>query len=496
MPADGRAPAVPLAAAITAHARRRPGDVALVWRRRATTYGELLARADAARAHVDGLGCPPGEPVGLVAPKSPASVALVLGCLLAGRRFLLPSVALGPEALDALFAQSGCRRVVRPEDVPAEPGLPVPALRAAPPAPVEANDVGFMLTTSGSTGLPKVVPLPSGAVDRFVGWAGAHFGLRPGTTVLNHAPLNFDLCLLDVWATLAHGGRVVLADPDQGVNAAHLYGLARDNEVEVVQGVPMLHALLVEAAAAAGQPLGSVRHAVFTGDAIPEKVLRALPGLFPAARLANVYGCTETNDSFLHELAPGDALATPVPIGRPLPGVEALVLDATGAVVDGPGAGELYVATPFQAGAYLDAGRHTGKFVPDPLGRDGRCWFRTGDLVRRRADGALLLDGRADFQVKVRGVAVNTAEVERVLLDHPDVLEAGVAAVEDPLAGRRLACSVRRAPGTRLNTLTLRQHCARHLPQAAIPSLIRIEDRPLPKTPTGKVDRRAVVPSP
>jgi acyl-coenzyme A synthetase/AMP-(fatty) acid ligase len=355
-----------------------------------------------------------------------------------------------------------------------------------------------MLTTSGSTGLPKVVPLSWRALDRFAAWAGPRFGLGPGRTVLNHAPLNFDLCLLDVWSTLAHGGRVVLVDPDLGTHGGHVLDLIAGNDVDVVQAVPMLYRLLLDAAGARPErpALDTVEHVLFTGDAIPGTTLAELPGLFPKARLANVYGCTETNDSFVHELetaGPPRAPATPVPIGRPLPGVEALIVGDGGRAVTGPGRGELYVTTPFQAAGYLDASRDAGKFVPHPLDpSDGRRWFRTGDLVRREPDGRVVLEGRSDFQVKVRGVAVNTAEVERVLLDHPDVVEAAAVAVPDPLAGRQLAALVRRAAGTRLNSLTLRQHCARRLPQAAVPSALRIVDDPLPTTSTGKVDRRAV----
>jgi acyl-coenzyme A synthetase/AMP-(fatty) acid ligase len=219
--------------------------------------------------------------------------------------------------------------------------------------------------------------------------------------------------------------------------------------------------------------------------------LAELPTLFPKARFTNVYGCTETNDSFLHELD-ADSLEHPVPIGRPLPGVEALIVGEGGDVVTGPGTGELYVTTPFQAAGYLDPARDAGRFVPHPRGADRRRWFRTGDLVTRRPDGCIVVEGRRDFQVKVRGVAVNTAEVERVLLDHADVVAAAVVAVPDPLAGRQLAGVVQRAPGTRLNSLTLRGHCARRLPQAAIPSSLRIADDPLPTTSTGKVDRQAV----
>jgi acyl-coenzyme A synthetase/AMP-(fatty) acid ligase len=122
----------------------------------------------------------------------------------------------------------------------------------------------------------------------------------------------------------------------------------------------------------------------------------------------------------------------------------------------------------------------------------GRRYFRSGDLVRRTPDGRIVLEGRDDFQVKVRGVAVNTADVERVLLDHPQVAEAAVVAVADAVAGKRLHAVVRRTGAERLNSLVLRQHLAGQLVTAAIPSTFRIDDEPLPKTSTGKVDRKTV----
>jgi acyl-coenzyme A synthetase/AMP-(fatty) acid ligase len=476
---------------------RRPEAPALVWHGETTTYGELYELANRERDRLDGLGLGDGETVGVLAPKSPEAVALVLGCFLAGQPLLLPSPQLGERTLDTLFAQAGCTHVLAPD-----PSFSPPKSGSGHQLRGRERDTAIMLTTSGSTGLPKIVPLSWGALDRFAAWAGPQFGLGPGRTVLNYAPLNFDLCLLDVWSTLAHGGRVVLVDPDLATQGGHLLQLVADHDVDVVQAVPMVYRLLLDAAGAAGDgrpALDTVEHVVFTGDAMPEKTLVELPTLFPKARLANVYGCTETNDSFIHELGVGvevgaapDRIEHPVPIGRPLPGVEALIVGEGGDVVTGPGTGELYVTTPFQAAGYLDPARDAGRFVPHPRGADDRRWFRTGDLVTRRPDGCIVVEGRRDFQVKVRGVAVNTAEVERVLLDHADVVAAAVIAVPDPLAGRQLAGVVQRAPGTRLNSLTLRGHCARRLPQAAIPSSLRIADDPLPTTSTGKVDRQAV----
>jgi amino acid adenylation domain-containing protein len=464
---------------------RRPGAPALVWHGEVTTYGELYELADKARARLEWLDLAQGEPVGLLAKKSPEAVALVLGTLLSGRRFLLPSPALANSALTSIFAQAGCRHVVVPEGI--DEFVPDADADRTVVAASDLDGVHFMLTTSGSTGLPKIVPLPQNAVDRFVAWAGQEFDIRPGRTVLNYAPLNFDLCLLDVWTTLAHGGRVVLVDADYAANGRYLLDLVVNHEVNVIQAVPMFFGLLLDVAR---ERLESVDRVMFTGDAIPDRTLTELPNLFPAATLHNIYGCTETNDSFLHTLEAGET--PPVSIGKPLPSVHTLVLSADGTVLNGPGTGELYVSTPFQAAGYLDRTRHTDKFVPHPTGADHRPWFRSGDLVRREADGRVFLIGRSDFQVKVRGVAINTAEVEHVLQEHPAVLEAAVVAVPDPIAGRKLVAGVRRAPDSKLNSLTLRQHCARRLPQAAIPSTLHIVDEPLPKTSTGKVDRNAI----
>ncbi|MFG3053369.1 AMP-binding protein [Kitasatospora sp. NPDC048239] len=486
-------PPLALPDAFTAQARQQPDAPALSWHGHTTTYRELAAAAETERARLSALDLAPGEPLGVLAPKSPGAVALVLACLLERRPFLLPSPALAPALLTALFEQAGARHLLAPHDQP-QPDAPA----GARPAPTLAAGTSFLLTTSGSTDLPKTVPLAQSGIDRFTAWAHDTFDLGPGRTVLNYAPLNFDLCLLDVWATLAHGGHVVLVDPDHAANGRHLLALLHNHRPHVVQAVPMFYALLAEAARPTAAVLDSVEHAAFTGDAIDRRTLAALPALLPAARLYNIYGCTETNDSFLHPLDTLDATAAlPVPIGRPLPGVHTLLVDDQGRPLEGPGSGELYVSTPFQAAGYLDRARDSGRFTTHPPGAgEGRRWFRTGDLVTRDEAGRLLLTGRSDHQVKVRGVAVNTAEIERVLLEHPEVREAAVAARPDPLTGKRLLAAVHRTPGSTLNSLVLREHLARRLPRAAVPAQLTITDTPLPRTPTGKVDRKAVDPAP
>ncbi|WP_233159102.1 AMP-binding protein [Actinophytocola xanthii] len=463
------------------HARSLPSEPALSWRGKTVSFAELAEMTRTAASVVAGL--PPG-PVGIVGEKAPETVALVLGCLAAGRRFLIPAPTLPVPTLSSLYRRAGCVAIVSTSDMgDGANGLATDVVdvraSAGEPPEVEADDVSFMLTTSGSTGTPKIVPLTVAAVERFARWAGAEFDLGPGRRVLNYAPLNFDLCLLEVWATLRCGGCVVLADPEQATNGAALAELVAGQRVHVVQAVPMFYELLLPAVRA---PLDSVDRVLVTGDVFRPALLPRLREVFPNARLTNVYGCTETNDSFTQDLR---ADMDVIPMGAPIPGVRALLVAEDGSVLHGSGVGELLVSTPFQTPGYLDS---PDRYVPHPEGADELRYFRSGDLVRRTDTGALVLEGRTDSRVKIRGQQVNTQQVEQVLLDHPAVLEAAALVAPDPVAGKRLHVVVR-TDGT-ANSLVLRRHCVDRLPRAAVPSTLRVATDPLPRTATGKVDRK------
>ena len=471
-------------APLVERATQAPDTPALAWSGGGLTYGELHAMARGAAARLDGLGIGPGARVAARGQKSPELIALVLACLLTGRPVLVPATDLRADVLATLLEHAGADHVVDAATEAAADG----ATATHDPAP---DDVALMLTTSGSTGLPKVVPLSHGAIARFADWAGARFEIGPGANVLSYCGLNFDLSVLEVWTTLARGGRVVLAGQSQAARGDQLLDLIDANEVSVVQGVPMLYGLLLDAAAE-GRVAGSVRHAILTGDTVTAGVVGRLPALFEGARLYNVYGSTETNDSFIEEIDVGRALELgAIPLGRPLPGVSALIV-RDGRAVEGAGDGELWVSTPFQTTGYLGPASRGGAFVSDPLGRSERTYFRTGDVVRRDTAGVTFLDGRTDRQVKVRGLRVNLQEVEQALLEDPSVSEAAVVAFDDRLAGKRLHAVVRRRGGAELSSLSLRTTCTRFLTRVAIPSIIEVQDEALPRTTTGKVDRGAV----
>ncbi len=480
-------------------AHRQPTAPALVWQGEQITYGRLHEMVSVFDEELARLDLPDDRPVGIRAKKSPHAIALILACLNAGRPFLLPSVELAPETQDQLFAQAATSQVLTPQ----EHGTERATVNAGhvegasepewpPTAPGGADDVSFMLTTSGSTGLPKIVPLKAAGVDNFTEWAASKFDIRAGTTVLNYAPLNFDLCLLDIWTTLKFGGCVALVDQDRGTNGGYLAELIAGHDVNVVQAVPMLYRLLIDAAREDGRVFPSVKSALTTGDKMPASTLKELPALFPNARFFNVYGCTETNDSLIHELDLSTGqVPTNIPVGQPLPGVTALIEAGEGQYVDGEGTGELLVSTPFQTQGYLKSALNEGKFVSlQNNGGGEQRYFRTGDVVERHADGSITLEGRSDFYVKVRGVRVSTQVVEQAIQEHPDVIEVAVVAVPDELAGSRLHALVRREPDSKLNSLSLRQHCTSRLARTEMPSSIEIVTESLPKTPTGKIDRK------
>ncbi|WP_249627788.1 AMP-binding protein [Streptomyces sp. 43Y-GA-1] len=471
--------------------REQPDSTALVHAGHQVTYADLERLTRRATADLDGAGFGSVRALCVPAHKSPETIALLLAAWRQGINTLVPSPALGAAALSTLIAQAH-----GPLSATAVPGGGVTLSREeADPALADGFGVAdpaeslLTLTTSGSTGVPKLVPVRTEAFDRFADWAGTAFGIDGGTTALSFSPLNFDLALLDVWTVLEAGGTVVLADAGASGDAGYLRDLAQRNEVTLVQGVPLLHRLL----AADGARYPAVRTVVFTGEAVSEQGLRDTFAACPAARFHNVFGCTETNDSFIHDIDP-DAYTHPLPIGVPIDGTDAVLLiegpDGT-EVLRGPGTGELLVHTPFQTCGYLEQARNANAFMPDPRG-GGAMFYRTGDLVHRDADGRCFLQGRTDFQVKVRGVRTNTLEVETVLGAHPDVVEAAVVALPCPEAGTRLHAEVVRRDGASLSTLGLRAYAAKHLPRHAVPSSVGLARTPLPKTPTGKPDRHSI----
>lgn len=474
-----------LVSMIFSHVRERPDSPALITDDDVVTYGELIKRTEDHQHLLERSAGEDRTPVAIQVDKSPATISLILSCLMTERPALLLAADLPSSQMDSLAARSGCRVVY----TSAGGNEPVSPERAGS----VPEDTALILTTSGTTGPPKLVPLGRSSVDSFASWAGPRFGMAPSVRVLNHSPLNFDLCLLDVWTSLAFGATVVLVDPDRGAQGSYLTRLVTRYDIAVMQAVPTVYGLLFKEAEALGTRFPSVRHAILTGDTTPASIHTRMPRFLPRSRCYNVYGCSETNDSFLYECTGSEGEdSDSLPIGSPIPGVRTLLLTPEREPAPVGVAGELYVSTPFQSSGYLDPEQQQDSFTTHPFALDERLWYRTGDFAYRTEDGLTHLIGRSDFQVKIRGVTTNILNVERALLDHPDVLEAGVTVFSDPVGGRQLLAHVRRSAESSLSSLALRKHCVARLPRSSVPAELRITDGALPRTITGKIDRRVL----
>ena len=214
-----------------------------------------------------------------------------------------------------------------------------------------------------------------------------------------------------------------------------------------------------------------------------------------AVPVVNAYGLTETTiTATVHRLEPGQVPGTAtLPIGRPLPGVQAHLLDADLRPVPDGSAGELYLGGALLARGYAAQPAATAeRFVPDPVGgRPGARLYRTGDLASRLPDGALEFLGRSDDQVKIRGQRVEPAEISAALRGHPAVRDAHVRAVPDPFDGKRLVAYVVANGADRVDPAHLRAHLADALPPAMVPSdFVLLSELPL--TANGKIDHRAL----
>lgn len=466
------------------------GIPALIWRGTSITYGELYGLITAHQRSLDGLNISSERSVAVEADKSPATLALIIALESRGIPVLILPRGLGAEVRPRVCAKANAAIELRVNETAL---TVIPFANRENAAGVDVKLAAFILTTSGSTGVPKGVCLARDAIARFMIWARSTFGLEVGTTVLSYAPLNFDLSLLEVWAALNAGATVAIAEWDQAADAAAMARLVVETAPNILQGVPLLYKLLTEAPY---ETYTGVRDVIVTGEAATVSLRSTLAKHFPDSRFHNIYGSTETNDSFILSCDAGQfAAPTDLPIGLPIPGAAYHLVDEEGADVIGPGEGELHTATPFAASGYTDAEQTKASFYfRDEVGLS-RWYFRTGDIAQRRLDGSLSLIGRRDYVVKVRGVRINLRDIEAVLELHHQIEQAVVCPLPDLEGGCLLHAVVHLRAACGVNSLDLRQHCAAHLPRSAIPGQFTLTETSLPRTSTGKPDRKSLAAS-
>jgi amino acid adenylation domain-containing protein len=473
--------------------------VALVEGERRLTYAGLDARAATLARRLTAAGVAHGSVVATYAERSIELIVGYLAVLRAGGAYLPLDPGHPRERLVAMLEDAGVHVLLttRRHQRLALSGVttlalldePVGPVGAAPAARVQPDDRAYVMFTSGSTGRPKGVAVPHRAIVRLVfGQRYARFG--PAERVLHLARPVFDASTFEIWGALLHGGACVIHPPGVPTPATLRAIIGRSGATTALFTTSLFNTIVDEDPEA----LRGLTQIGIGGEPLsPQHAARAAAAL-PGVELFNGYGPTETTTfAACHPMPrPIDAGAGSVPIGRPIAGAEAYVLDAHGTPVPAGVPGELYIGGTGLAHGYINRPDLTAeRFVPHPFRADpGARLYRTGDVVRWRADGLLEFIGRRDGQVKIRGVRVELGEVEAALRADPRVRDAAVVAVETAAGERRLVAYVVPA-GPPPRATALRAALLDRLPAAFVPAAFVALDA-LPLTPNGKLDRNAL----
>ncbi|MET3717904.1 amino acid adenylation domain-containing protein [Pseudomonas sp. PvP001] len=478
--------------------RLDPDAVALTGAGMSFSRAQVEHAADALGQCLLAQGVGPGARVALLSARTPAMVVGILAVLKCGAAYVPVDPRWPTERQAAILADSGVCLVLGAD--PQVPGLawlaldldmdappspsPLPWPRTVPELPV------YLIYTSGSSGTPKAVVATRGNLAAYVAGVGQRLQLPAQSRFAMVSTVAADLGHTVLFLALSQGGVLHLADEEQAFDPDAFAQWQSEQGSDVLKITPShLQALLN-----ARDPLHVLpRHTlILGGEATSWALLDEIRRLAPQLRVFNHYGPTETTVGALcQNAADADRLrARTLPIGTPLPGVQARVLDAyLNPVADGV-VGELYlggvgVTQGYSARAQLTAER----YVPDPYGAPGARLYRSGDRVQRLPDGSLEYLGRSDDQVKIRGYRVEPGEVATAIRRLAGVGEAAVIAVAGEDGAHQLHAYVVLTAET--DVATLRQSLTSQVPDALVPSHWTVLDK-LPLTANGKLDRRAL----
>ncbi|HXK09666.1 MAG TPA: amino acid adenylation domain-containing protein [Vicinamibacteria bacterium] len=489
--------------AFEAQVDRTPDAVAVVGGKSEIRYRELDGRANQLARHLRERGVGPDVAVGVFLDRSPELVVALLSVLKADGAYVpldpgyptgrlewmlddaQPPVVLTSRALASRLPASASPRVLCLDtDWPEVARQPASRL----PHRAKAEHLAYVIYTSGSTGRPKGVMIPHRAIVNHMAWMQSAFPVGGDDRVLQKTPLSFDASVWEFYAPLLAGGRLVMAGPDAHRDAGAIVDAVLRHGVTVLQLVPTLLRLLLEEPRVG--ECRSLARVFCGGEALPSALVERFASVL-GAELHNLYGPTEAAiDATVWSHERGTSVDV-VPIGRPVDNTRAYVLDERLRPVPVGAPGELYLAGEGLARGYWRRPDLTAAaFVPDPFaaGPGGGRLYRTGDLARYREDGQIEFLGRADGQLKLRGLRVELGEIEAALAAQGSVREAAVVAREEAPGDTRLVAYV--VPrGSTVRVDELRVALRERLPEHMVPSrFVSIEGLPL--TPNGKVDRR------
>jgi enterobactin synthetase component F len=487
---------------------------ALYWQNQCLTRALLQAKSRQLQQQLLAAGITRGKIVGVLLPRCPEALVLLLALWQCGAVYLpldpaWPAArlesALQLAAADALISspelQSRCSRCSCPLLLlPTGGGWQLPDA-AAETEPGSAGsdeqqhwpqpaDTAYLLFTSGSSGSPKAVQVSHAALYNLFSGLLPLLALPSDWRLLGCTSVCFDIVFFEWLAPLLAGGSLVLADDASQRDPARLLHLVQRHDVNVVQATPSLWRLLLQESVPALKP-GQLQLAIATGEALDSWTAARLLEL--GQPLWNLYGPTECTLWSSARRVQADDLAAAgsnsISIGQALPGYSFRLLPHPDCR-DQHDCGELLISGPGVADGYLGAtAEQQQRFA---LGADGTRSFRSGDLCRRDAAGNYHFLQRCDSQLKINGQRIEAGEIETLLRSHPGIVDAACLARQLEGGSQLLACVVCAAGSPNKNRERWNRHLARWLPEWMLPQRYLVVAA-LPLDANGKLDRQALL---
>ena len=482
---------------------RTPEAVSVVSDDTSFTYRELDERSEQIARRLLQHGVGPETPVALALDPSPELIAATLGILKAGGAYVPLDFAAPPARWSDVLVESGTRlvltqRSLRDRIAPLTE-LPIVDIDGdlAPAEaadvvfpPIRADNLAYVMYTSGSMGRPKGIAVSQRAVVRLVQNTN-YVQIGPRDVVAQLANYAFDAATFEVWGALLSGARLAIMPKEIAISPQQFHRHLRHHGTSVVF---LTTSLFHHLARHDPDIFASLRCLLVGGEAMDPRIAGSVLAAGRPQRLVNVYGPTEnaTFSTFyaIEEVAADDVS---VPIGRPVSNTELYVLDDRMSPVPIGVPGELYLGGDGLARGYLQDPRLTAeKFVPHLFSdQSGQRLYATGDVVCFRANGDLEFLGRRDHQVKLRGFRIELDEIERLLRGHPTVEDAAVLMQGDNSQNRRLVACVQSREDSPATVEALLRLTRASLPSYMVPAEVVFLPE-FPRNAYGKVDRGAL----
>ena len=476
-------------------ASKRPDDIAIVDGPNLVTYGEANKRANRLASILRKRGVRPDSIVAIVGGRTAEMILGQLAILKAGGAYLPIARNSPTKRINEMLRDAGPLALILPEDFQAELEFEGPIVRFSDADVQQASEsnpvthtvpanLAYVIYTSGSTGIPKGVMVEHGSVVNLATNVD-YLEMRPDDRILQTGAPAFDATIFEIWGALLNGLRLHVAGDEVLLDAVALKEFLEKNQITIMFLIPPLLNQLVEADDTLFRPL---RYLITGGDVISKKHVEQVRRANPSLTVINAYGPTE-NAVYSTCYPINTTEQRTIPIGRPIPNSTAYVFDREMMLSPLGAIGELYVSGDGLARGYLKQPALTAeRFIPNPF-VPGERIYKTGDLVRRRADGMIDFVGRADRQVKIRGFRIELGEIENRLLEHANVKEATVTAATGKDGNKYLCAYYVATPQT--TVADLREHLAGLLPAYMVPSCFCQIDQ-MPLMASGKIDQRAL----